>query len=106
MLLDQPRDLELLLEALARDGLGLLLAHELADPQRRRRLGGEVVEQLAVIGGVVLLRQARAEVEHSDQLSLADERDGELHAGGLELAQRRRVELERFDVDGLVALWK
>ena len=73
-MLDQPRDLELVLEALARGRLGLLLAHELADPQRRRGLRGEVVEQLAVVGGVVLLGQARAEVEHADQLALADER--------------------------------
>ena len=80
VLLDQPRDLELLLEALAGRGLGLLLAHELADPQRRRGLRGEVVEQLAVVGGVVLLGQPRAEVEHADQLALADERDGELDA--------------------------
>ena len=101
VLLDQPGDLELLLEALARGGLRLLLAHELGDPQRRRRLAGEVVEQLAVVGGVVLLREARSEVEHPDQLALADERDGELHARGLELAQRGRVELERVDVDGL-----
>ena len=83
VLLDQLRDLELLLEALARGGLGLLLADELADPQRRRGLRGEVVEQLAVVGGVLLLGQPRAEVEHADQLALADERDGELDAGGL-----------------------
>ena len=99
MLLDQPRDLELLLEALARRRLGLLLAHELADAQRRRGLGGEVVEQLAVVGGVVLLGQARAEVEHADQLALADERHGELDAARLQRAQRGRVELERVDVD-------
>ena len=80
--------------------LGLLLAHELADPQRRRGLRGEVVEQLAVVGGVLLLGQPRPEVEHADQLALADERDGELDAGRLELGERGRVELERLDVDG------
>ena len=100
VLLDQAGDLELLLEALARRGLGLLLAHELADSQSRRRLGGQAVEELAIVGGVVLLREARAEVEHTDQLALAHERDGELHTGCLELAQRGRVELERVDVDG------
>ena len=99
VLLDQLGDLELLLEALARGRLGLLLAHELADPQRRRGLGGEVVEQLAVVGGVLLLGQPRAEVEDADQLALADERDRELDAGGLELGERGRVELERLDVD-------
>ena len=100
VLLDQLGDLELLLEALARGGLGLLLAHELADPQRRRGLRGEVVEQLAVVGGVLLLGQPRPEVEHADQLALADERDRELDAGGLQLGERGRVELERLDVDG------
>ena len=99
VLLDQLGDLELLLEALARGRLGLLLAHELADPQRRRGLGGEVVEQLAVVGGVLLLGEPRAEVEDADQLALADERDRELDPGGLELGQRGRVELERLDVD-------
>ena len=99
VLLDQLGDLELLLEALAGGGLGLLLAHELADPQRRRGLRGEVVEQLAVVGGVLLLGQPRAEVEHADQLALADQRDGELDAGRLQLGQRRRVELQRLDVD-------
>ena len=45
VLLDEPRDLELLLEALPRARLGLLLAHELADAQRGRRLRGQAVEQ-------------------------------------------------------------
>ena len=99
VLLDQLGDLELLLEALARGRLGLLLAHELADPQRRRGLRGEVVEQLAVVGGVLLLGQPRPEVEDADQLALADQRDGELDAGRLELGERGRVELERLDVD-------
>ena len=63
VLLDQPRDLELGLEALARRRLGLLLADQLADAQRRRRLRGEVVEQPPVVGRVVLLGQPRAEVE-------------------------------------------
>ena len=75
-------------------------AHELADPQRRRGLGGEVVEQLAVVGGVLLLGEPRPEVEHADQLALADERHRELDARRLELGERRRVELERLDVDG------
>ena len=43
--------------------------HELTDAQRRRRLRGEVVEQPAVVGGVVLLGEPRAEVERADQLA-------------------------------------
>jgi hypothetical protein len=49
VVLDQPRDLELVHEALTRGRLGLLLSHELADAQRGCGLGGEVVEQLAVV---------------------------------------------------------
>ena len=44
VLLDEARDLELLLDPLPCPHLGLLLAHELADPDRRSRLCGEVVE--------------------------------------------------------------
>ena len=106
VLLDQPGDLELLLEALPGDGLRLLLADELGDAQGRRRLGREVVEQLAVVGGVVLLGQARPEVERADQLALGDERHDELHAGGLELAQRRRVELEGSRSTASLADWR
>ena len=68
--------------------LGLLLAHELAHPQRRRGLCGEVVEQLAVVRRVVLLAESRPEVEDTDQLALADQRDGQLDARRLQLAQR------------------
>ena len=46
VLLDQARDLELLLVALARDRLGLLLADQLSDAQRRRSLRGEAVSSL------------------------------------------------------------
>ena len=60
---------------------------------------GEVLEELAVVGGVLLLGQARAQVQHPDQLALADERHGQLDAGRLHRRQRRRVELERLHVD-------
>ena len=52
-------------------GLGLLLADQLATRSGRRGVRGQVVEQLAVVGGVVLLGQPRAEVQHADQLALA-----------------------------------
>ena len=100
VLLDEPGDLELLLEALPGRRLGLLLADQLADPQRRRGLGGEVVEQLAVVGGVLLLGAARTEVEDADQLALADQGHRELDAGLLHRREGRRAHLEALDVDG------
>ena len=99
VLLDQPGDLELLLEALPGHGLSLLLADELADPQRRRRLSGEIVEQLAVVGGVLLLGHPRPQVQDPDQLALADERHDQLHAGRSQLGKGRRVELQGVDLD-------
>ena len=107
VLLDQPGDLQLLLEALAAADLGLLLAHELADAHRRRRLRGEALEQLAVVAGVLLLGQPRAEVEHPDQLALGDERHDELarrpraaRAARASRARARRCRRRRR------ALWK
>ena len=76
-----------------------LLAHELGDADRRRGLGGEGRQQAAVVGGVVLLGQPRAEVERADQLALRDERDDERDTGLAEGADRRRVELEAGDLD-------
>ena len=87
LLLDQLRDLELLLVALALGGLGGLLADELRDADGGRGLGGEGREEAAVVGGVVLLGQARAQVERPDQLALRDERDDERDAGGAQLAR-------------------
>ena len=100
VLLDQPGDLELLLDALARARLGLLLAHELADPQRRRRLRGQVLEQ----------------PRSSHEYSCSDSRGPRLStpisspwvtSGTTSLTpaarsslERGRVELEPVDVDG------
>jgi len=63
VLLDQASDLELVLDALTGADLQFLLAHQLPDPHRRSRLGGQILEQLAVVGGIILLRQTRSEVE-------------------------------------------
>ena len=60
LLLDQLRDLELLLVALALGGLGGLLPDQLGDPDRRRGLGRERGEEAPVVGRVVLLGEARA----------------------------------------------
>ena len=79
VLLDQRRDSQLLLDSLPGPHLGLLPPHELADPDRRRRLGRELVEELPVVARVLLLGQARPQVEHPDELALAHERDHELH---------------------------
>ena len=79
VLLDEPGDLELLLDPLVLTRLYLLLAHELADPECRRGLGREAVEQPAIVRRVVLIREPRPEVEQADQLALADERHDELH---------------------------
>jgi hypothetical protein len=99
VLLDQPGDLELVLDALPLACLSLLLAHELADTQRRCGLRGEVVEQTPIVGRVVLIGEPRSEVEQADQLTLADERDDEPYAGRSQCRERRRVELEAIDVD-------
>jgi hypothetical protein len=77
LLLDQGGDPHLLLEALALRGLGGLLADELGDPDGGRGLGGEGRQQASIVGRVVLLGEARSEVEGADQLPLRDQRDDE-----------------------------
>jgi hypothetical protein len=69
--LDEACDPQLLLYALALLGLLLLLANELGDLHRRCGLGGQVVEELPVVGRVLLLGEARPQVEQPDQLALA-----------------------------------
>jgi hypothetical protein len=99
VLLDQTRDPQLLLVALTRADLGLLLADELRDPKGRRRLRCEVVQELAVVRRVLLLRQAGAEVQHADELALAHQRDGQLHAGRAQPIEGLGFEPELVDVD-------
>jgi hypothetical protein len=100
LLLDQLRDLELLLVALAFGGLGGLLADELRHADRGCRLGGERREEAAVVGGVVLLGKARAQVQRTDELALGDERHDERDARGPQILQRRGGELEAGQVHG------
>ena len=98
VLLDQPGDLELLLEALPGRRLRFLLADELPDPKRRRRLRSEVVEQLAIIGRILLSGEPAPELQHSDQLALADERHRQLDPLGPHLIQGLGVEGEALDL--------
>ena len=86
LLLDEGRDAHLLVEALALGGFMGLLTDQLRDADGRRGLGGEGRQEAAIVGGVLLLRKPRAEVERADQLALRDERDDERDA---RLAQRR-----------------
>ena len=99
LLLDEGRDAHLLFYALALGGLVRLLADELGDADGGRGLGGERREEAAIVRGVVLLREPRAQVERADQLALGDERDDQRHAGLAKGGDRRRVELETGDVD-------
>jgi hypothetical protein len=99
VLLDQSRDFQLLLEALPCRRLCFLFAHELTDAQRRRSLRGQIVKQLPIVGRVILFREARSEVEDTDELALADQRDSQLHPRGPELAHRRGVQIEVVEID-------
>src|SRR5215211_16952 len=98
-LLDQARDPELLLDALPLLGLLLLLADELRYLHGRCRLGGQVVKQLPVVGRVLLLGEARAQVEEPDQLALANERHDHLDVGRLHGHKGGRIEVELVDLD-------
>ena len=100
LLLDEGGDPHLLLEALALGGFVCLLADELGDPDGRRRLSGEGGEESAVVRRVLLLREARAEVQRPDQFALGDERDDQGHAGLAHGTQRRRVEFQLGDLHG------
>ena len=104
LLLDELRDLKLLLESLASADLGLLLAHELRDPHRRRGLTGELVEKAAVLARVLLVGEPRSELEEPDELSLADERDDELAPPGTERPHRGRIQLELVQAHGTAGL--
>ena len=85
-LLDQPRHAQFLLQALALLDFCLLLLHQLRHAHGRRRLRGQRVEQRAVVAGVVLLAQPRAQVQQADQVALAQQRHDQLHAARSQFA--------------------
>ncbi len=89
VLLDQLGDLHLLLVAFPLAGLDLLLLDQLRDPQRRSGLPGEVLQQLAVIRGVLLFGQPRTQVEQPDELPLGHQRDHQPHTGPAQRLDRR-----------------
>ncbi len=93
------RDLELLLDALARPRLCRLLLDELGDLEGRRRLRREGVEQALVVGRVLLVREARPEVERADELAAADQRHDERDTRLLQRCDAGRIELEPIDLD-------
>ena len=92
LLLDQPGDVQLLLDPLAGEGLGLLLADQLRHADGRCGVGRQVLEQPAVVGGVLALGPARAQAQHADQLARGHQRDHEADAGLPQGPDPRRVE--------------
>src|SRR5690606_10071831 len=99
-LLDQRRHLELLLDPLPLLGLRLLLPDQLGHPHRGRHLGGQPAEEPPVVGGVGLVGEPGAEIQGTDQLALADQRDYELDPGGPDRVQGARNQLEIRHPDG------
>ncbi len=99
VLLDELGDLELVLDALPVACLDLLLPDQLRHANRRRRLRGQVLEQLAVVARILLLGQAGAEVQQPDQLALRHQRNDELEPLRAHLLERGRVERELLHVD-------
>ncbi len=98
LLLDDLRDLQLLLDPLSLPGFGLLLPDQLADAHGRGRVARQGVEQAEVVGGVAAFGPPRSEAEQAHQAARGDERDHQDHTGLLERLQRRRLELEARDV--------
>ena len=83
-----------------------LLADELGDPDGRRGLRGEGRQQAAVVRRVVLLGQARAEVERADELALRDERHDQGDAGLAEVVTAGESSSSRARSTGPGAVWR
>ena len=92
LLLDQPGDVQFLLDALAGEGLRLLLADQLRHADGGGRVGRQVLEQPAVVGGVLPLRPARAQAQHADELPRRHQRHHEADAGLPQGPDARRVQ--------------
>jgi len=98
LLLDELRDLELLLDPLEVPRLGLLLAHQLPQSQRRCRVPGEGVEEATVVARVAALGQARSERQHPHEFPRGHQRHHHLDVLFLHAAHGRRVRRQRGDL--------
>ena len=98
VLLDQLGHLELVLHALPAAGLRLLLPDQLGHAHGGGGLGGQVLQQLAVVRRVLLLGQPRSQVQHADQLALGHQGDHQAQAHRAHVLQGRRVQLQLFHV--------
>ena len=79
-LLNGAGDAQFGLDALAFDRGQLLLAYKLGDTHGRRGLYGQVVQQPAIVAGILLVAAALADVDDAYQFSLTDQGDDHDHA--------------------------
>ena len=98
-MLNQARDAQFLLQPFTLLRLDLLFAHQLRHAHGRRSLRGEVVEQGAIVGRVVLIAQARAEIQQADQFALRHQRHDQPRARFAQLTQGGRIEMKFVDLD-------
>ena len=94
------RDLQLLVDPLARLRLLRPMAHEVRDADGRRRVAGQVVEQPAVVEAVRPLAAPGPEVQHADELALRHERHDDVDARRAHRVEGRRLEVEVLHRDG------
>ena len=94
------RDLQLLVDPLACLCLLGAMAHQVRDPDGRRRVAGQVVEQPAVIEAVRTLAAPRAEVQHADELALRHERHDDVDPRVAHRVEGRRLEVQVLHRDG------
>ena len=76
------------------DSTLVMLAHKLGDTHGRRGLHGQVIQQPAIVAGILLVAAALADVDDANQFALADQGDDHGYAFFLQLTQSGRVEVE------------
>ncbi len=79
LLLDHLSDAHFVLDSLALAQVVVMLADQEGHSDGRRRMAAELFEQAVVLGRVIRVTQAGAEIEHPDQLSLTQKRNDKLH---------------------------